>query len=131
MFKDPVEIAELRSTTHDLIESNKWSLALVRRDWNRTTSGGQTQTAPNTLDPQDVYLGAVTIDASKIVFWEGNQVTANYVIVGYWPGHDQALDIKEKDTFMAEGREFTVVEVHPDKQYETRAWCVDRTSNGQ
>lgn len=131
MIKNQKEIAELRSTTHDLIEHNKWSLSFVRRAWERTSGGGQRQGAPTTLDSQDAYFGAVTIDAARTIFWEGEQVTANYVIVGYWPGHDQALDIAEKDEFTVDGRKFVVVEIHPDMQYETRAWVLDRTSNGE
>ncbi len=126
MFKNPVELAELLATTKDLIASNTWSLAFTRQTYTRVPGGGQTKDAPDTLDPQDVYLGAVMIDASYTVYWQGNKVQADYVIVGL-----PDLDIEENDEFEAESRKFIVVEIHPDHQYETRAWCIDRTSSGR
>lgn len=125
MFADQKELAELLATTKDIIADNKWTLSFVRKSWSRVPGGGQVQSAPTNIHPQDVYFGAVTIDARYIVSFEGNTVTADYVIVGL-----PNLDVAEKDEFTAEGRNFVVVEIHPDHQYETRAWCIDRTTNG-
>lgn len=122
MFSDPVMIAELLQVTKDLIDNNPWEISFTRRAWERVPGGGQRQKDPQDLPSQRVYLGAVSADASYFVTVEGNRVMADYVIVGL-----PELDVEEKDSFELFDRTFEVVEIHPDRQYETRAWCVDRT----
>jgi hypothetical protein len=121
MIADPIELEELLETTKDLIAHNKWAITFTRGGWERVPGGGQRAADPQEIDSQDVYFGAVMIDASYTVTWEGNQVKADYVIVGL-----PDLDVSEKDEFTVLGRDFAVAEIHPDRQYETRAWCIER-----
>lgn len=122
MFSDPVLLEELLQTTKDLIDFNSFQITLLRGGWTRVPGGGQRQEEPVAQPVQKLYFGAVMYDPRMVVTIEGEQVIANYVLIGL-PG----ADIKEKDLFSVGTQTFKVVEVHPDTSYEVRAWVTEKS----
>lgn len=120
MITDPVELEELRRTTNDLISEDSVEISLSRSVWVRTPAGGTRPGPPEQLEAKRRFFGSVTGDPRYVQYAEGEQVVANYVLVG--PYDD---DIKEKDEFVVGTSKFKVVEVHPDTSFEVRAWVVE------
>ncbi len=122
MISDAVEIAELRETTADLIADNPTTIALQRVVWQRTPSGGMSQTGNLSQPPKQRYFGAVRGDPTYVTREQGEVILARHVLVGL-PGDD----IQEKDTFSVGSRKFEVVEIHPDATWQTKAWVTEKS----
>lgn len=125
MISDPVELSELISTTADLIQDDPTMISLVRVEWQRTPSGGMRRLDPPTTKPAKArYFGAVIGDPVYVTRDEGEHILARHVIVGM-PGDD----IQQKDTFTLGGREFEVVQMHPERSWQTKGWVVERSAS--
>lgn len=123
MISDPIELAELVATTFDLIELDGFDISLIRNEWTRVPGGGVKRVDnPEPKDPVRRYFSGVAADAVRVFYSEGEQIVAAYVLIGP-PGDD----VQEKDEFVLNNQKFRIVEVHPDRSYETRAWITSRT----
>lgn len=123
MFGETETLDELIRTTSDLIAQDPIEISLKRFEWVRTSSGGQTRSgAPVELDPVPRFFAGVVADAVYVTRVEGEQIVCRHVIIGL-PGDD----IQQKDTFTVDGRNFEVVEIHPEKSFQTKGWVTEKT----
>lgn len=121
MITDPAQVEALIQSTASLIEEDGMVVELLRSVWEETASGGIRRGTSVLQDPARRFFGAVTADPYRLLREEGEQIVLRHVLIGM-PGDD----IQEKDTFEVGGRQFEIVDVAPDKTWETRGWCVER-----
>lgn len=120
---DDFEISELLSTTKDLIEFGpSYDIVFSREELVRTPSGGKIHSPKQNVASQRLYFSPTTGDARVVQLTEGEKVEASHVLVGL-----PDANVKEKDRFELTGRKFLVVEIHPQREYETRAWVIERS----
>ena len=121
MITDPIELEEARKTTADLISEEPTPVALVRKVWTRTPSGGVKSGPPQDLPVVNRFFGGIVGQPRIIRAQNGEQVVATYVLIGTFDD-----DIQEEDEFSIGDKKFRVAEVAQDNGYETRAWVIDR-----
>lgn len=119
------EIEELTQTTKDLIDSEPIEITLIRETWTRKPGGGQVLSDPEEQDPITCWLSGLIEDAHIVTRDQGEQIVCRHVLVAM-PG----ADVKEKDYFIVDGRNFLVAEIHPAREFQTKAWLYERTSSG-
>lgn len=122
------ETDENIQTTKDLIESEPTMISLKRSSpWVRTASGGRIRAEgePTVLDPVARWFSGIVEDAHIVTRDEGEQIVCRHVLIGM-PDDD----VQEKDFFSVGERNFEVIEIHPARDFQTKAWCVERASSG-
>lgn len=118
---DPL-LPELIRTTRQLLDYESYPIVFKRTEFIETAGGGLRRVDGDPDDtPIDLFFGAVAADPTLQVRLEGETLVVSHVLVGM-----PEDDIREKDEFTWENRNFRVVQVHPDRSFETRAWVVER-----
>lgn len=114
--------------TRNLVGFDSTTVTLQRRQ-NRTRTGaggisGGDEWEPVVQDPDadpprteaQVFFGAKVQDDLPLQMNDGERVVAYYTLVAVPP-----LDIEERDKFVVNGVEYTVVSVHRHLDYEVKA----------
>lgn len=117
------ELSELRKDTERLIEGEGIEITLLREQMIRTPSGGtrREEKAPVPGGPVKRILWGTTSDPFIQRTNAGEIVNASHVLIGLMDD-----DIVEKDEFVVDDRTFQVQEVHPEREFQTKAWILEK-----
>lgn len=109
-------------TTAALIRYDHQPIDIVRGGVLTKRPDGSMEPAgtPSFLPTQSLFFSGVTRDDSRSVTWQGARTTSTFILIGM-----PDADFQEGDTFVLWGRKFAIAEVHEDKRWQRKAWCVN------
>lgn len=116
-------LSDQRQATRDLIDSEPTVISLGRFTSSRTPAGGMVKSSdPVAQDAKARFFAPTSSSERFITTADGTRLDVDHVLVGT---HDD--DLKENDAFTVNGRNFRILWIAPNKEYEIRAFCKEDT----
>jgi hypothetical protein len=118
------ELAVQRQLTAAFIAADDCEVTLYRSSVTPDGAGGEVRGEPTPLAPQVFRLipqGGTGADSKERFTRDGQAVSPDYILLG-----DHQADMQRWDTFTLGGRQYELVFVNQNRQYETKAEVVYR-----
>lgn len=112
------ELNAHRAVTLAFINSDSFSCTLTRRTKTADGAGGYVF-SDTTLSPQTMRLIPLGDGASERIGEDGKAVRPGYMLMGRWDA-----DMAREDTFTKDGRQYRIVFINDNVQYEKKGEVV-------